>query len=407
MFTRSPGKALLRTLRALALFAALATAVLLLATWIEHRAPIELPTPTGSFAVGRSSFYWLEGVRAEEFAPVPGSKRELVVWIWYPAGAAKGSRAEYLPLPWREALRRNGGVLMTDFLTRDLAQVRVHSIENAGLAPDQRRYPVVILRAGSAALVTGYTALAEDLASHGYIVVGPDAAYRTTIVVRPDGRVISRSPKSNLELLSPSERVRLAAHLMSMWSEDIGFVIGQLAKLDAADPAARFTGRLDLDHLGVVGHSLGGATAAHFCHEDARCKAGIDLDGRLFGPVIQQGLRQPFMFVLEDHDRVSDPTGREILADIQSVYARLPVDSRLRIALRGSNHFSFSDQILLKSQLLLGMMRHTGVVGSLEGRRGLRITADYLSSYFDVYLKGEPRTVLDSLARKYPEVRVE
>jgi dienelactone hydrolase len=283
----------------------------------------------------------------------------------------------------------------------------VHSTENADLSPDERKYPVVILRAGSAALVTGYTALAEDLASHGYVVVGPDAAYRTTVVVFSDGRVVSRPPKYNLELLPESERVPFATRLMSMWSADIGFVVDQLANLSAADPSGRFTGRLDLQHLGIVGHSLGGATAAQFCYEDSRCKAGVDLDGRLFGPVIEEGLRQPFLFVLEDHGHVSDPTGREIFAQIQSMYEQLPVDSRLRITLRGSNHFSFSDQMLLKSEFLLGMMRRMGAIGGLEGRRGLVITADYVNSFFDVYLKGRPRTVLDAMVRKYPEVLVD
>lgn len=194
---------------------------------------------------------------------------------------------------------------------------------------------------------------------------------------------------------------------MSMWSADIGFVVDELANLDAADPSGRFTGRLDLQHLGIFGHSLGGATAAHFCHEDSRCKAGIDLDGQLFGPVIEEGLRQPFMFVLEGHGRVSDSAVHEIFARIQSMYERLPVDSRRRITLIGSNHFSFSDQILLKSRLLLGMMHRMGVIGGLEGRRGLEITADCVSTFFDVYLKGRPRTVLDALARRYPEVLVD
>lgn len=61
---------------------------------------------------------------------------------------------------------------------------------------------------------------------------------------------------------------------------------------------------------------------------------------------------------------------------IQSMYSRLPVASRLKISLVGSNHFSFSDQILLKSQLLQGAMRAMHAIGRLDGRRGLEITAD-------------------------------
>jgi hypothetical protein len=201
-----------------------------------------------------------------------------------------------------------------------------------------------------------------------------------------------------------TERVAFATRLMDMWSADLGSLVDELGELDGA-PSGRFAGRLDLQHLGLLGHSLGGATAAHFCHEDPRCKAGIDLDGALFGPVIEDGLRQPFMFVLEDHHKVSDAA--EVVRDIWSMYERLPPESRLRVSLAGSNHFSFTDQILLKSQLLLGTMRGVGAIGGMEGDRGLAITASCVNSFFDVYLKGQSRTALDALAIRYPEVHVE
>jgi len=395
---------ILRGIGAVALIGLAALGLLVAGLWFEHRMPLELPRPTGPFAVGRTSFHWVNDAHPDEFAPPPGRPRELVVWVWYPAGPAGGTPAEYLPGPWRAALARNGGVLMSEFLTRDLSQVRIHSTENAELAPDQRRYPVVILRAGLAAQVTGYTVLAEDLASHGYIVVGPDAAYRTTVVVFPDGRVVLRPARYNLERLPEVMQESFATELAKMWSADVGFVIDKLTDLDA-QRSGRFAGRLDLQHLGIFGHSLGGATAAYFCLEDARCKAGIDLDGKLLGPVIAEGLHQPFMFVLEDHHKV--PDSADVLSQIQSMYARLPAQSRLRISLAGSNHFSFSDQILLKSQLLLAVMRRVGIMGGLQGARGLAITTNYVHSFFDVYLKGEPRTELNVLANRYPEVRVE
>ena len=87
-----------------------------------------------------------------------------------------------------------------------------------------------------------------------------------------------------------------------------------------SDASGRFTGRLDMTRVGIFGHSFGGATAAQFCHEDSRCKAGIDVDGAPHGSVIQAGIRQPFMFLLSDHGHSSDPESRQIEADIQSIY---------------------------------------------------------------------------------------
>jgi predicted dienelactone hydrolase len=56
------------------------------------------------------------------------------------------------------------------------------------------------MRAGASAEVANYSILAEDLASHGYVVVGFDAPYRTYVVVFPDGRVMRRTPENNPEL---------------------------------------------------------------------------------------------------------------------------------------------------------------------------------------------------------------
>jgi predicted dienelactone hydrolase len=291
---------------------------------------------------------------------------------------------------------------MSKFLTRDLSLVRTHSTSDPNVSSQQRAYPVVILRAGGGALTTDFTTLAEDLASHGYFVVGFDAPYRTSIIVLPDNRVITRPPANDPENLPADQADRLINSLLPMWTSDTKFVVSQLEKLNAADPSGKFTGRLDMQRLGMFGHSFGGATALQFCHDDSRCKAGIDIDGAPYGSVVQEGLKQPFMFMLSDHSRdLADPASRQIGVHFQSIYDRLP-NGRLFITIRGANHFSFSDQMLLKSHYVIGMMRKLGF-GSLEGRRGLAITTDYVHTFFDVYLKGAPVSQLTT--QRYPEVQ--
>src|SRR5579864_7613449 len=165
----------------LAAFSVLGLAVFLGSLWIEHRTAVTLPTPTGTFAVGRATYDWADGAALDTLAPVPGTKRELLVWIWYPAAAGQTvSMDEYVPAQMRAAAGPPGGLL--GFLTRDLSKVHAHSIRNIGVPPQQQSYPVVIMRAGASAEVSNYTTLAEDLASHGYVVVGFDAPYRTYVV---------------------------------------------------------------------------------------------------------------------------------------------------------------------------------------------------------------------------------
>jgi len=394
-----------------AMLGVLGAGALFVSLRLEHRTGIALPAPTGPFAVGRAIYDWADDTHPDTLAPVPGTKRELLVWVWYPAAAEPSAAIadEYLPAPVRAEVERDRGALISGFLTRDLSKVRAHGIRNADASPRQRSYPVVIMRAGASSEVWNYSALAEDLASHGYVVVGLDAPYRTSVVVFPDGRVMRRTPENNPELCegqAPAQQDVCIDRLLTAWTADMEFVLDRLERLNASDTSGRFTGRLDMMRVGVFGHSFGGAQAAQFCHEDSRCKAGIDVDGTPFGSVIQAGLHRPFLFLLGDHSHESDPEAGRILADIRSIYDRLPADGRLWISIRGANHFTFSDDgALLKSQIVLRALRALGILG-MDGRRQLAVTAYCLHSFFDAYLKGTSASRLRISSPLYPEIQV-
>jgi dienelactone hydrolase len=400
----------IKTLAKLALLAVAGIAVLLGLIWLDHTRETVLPTPTGPFAVGRTQYVWSDAAHSDPLAPQPGTRRELLVWIWYPAAPRQLSQNvdNYLSAPCRTALERQSGVLLTQFVTRDLSRVRTHSTGDAEVSPQQRSYPVVLMRAGLAALTTDYTSLAEDLASHGYVVVGFDAPYRSFVVVFPDGRVIARAPQNNADLVSGSEQEHLANKLVQAWSADMGFALDQLERLNTSDPSDKFLGRLDMQRVGVFGHSLGGAEALQFCHDDSRCKAGIDVDGAPLGSVIAEGVTQPFMFLLSDHagesaDAQTPESIRQAGANIFSIYDRLPGDRRLMIMIRGAGHYMFSDDgAMLKSPLVMHVIRTLGIV-RIDGRRQVAVTRHYISTFFDVYLKGALASELRNQPG-YPEI---
>lgn len=396
---------------AVALSGILGIGALLGSLWLEHRAAVTLPNPTGPFAVGRATYDWVDDAATDALAPAPGTRRELLVRIWYPAAAGQSGAVtdDYLSTAARTVVERDRGAFIGKFLTRDLSKVRAHSLRNAEVALQQPSYPVVVMRGGASAEIWNYSTLAEDLASHGYVVVGFDAPYRSISVVFPDGRAVKRAPENNPEVCEgqPEPRQdRCVNRIVTAWTGDIGFALDRLERLNAADPSGRFTGRLDMTRVGVFGHSLGGATAARFCHDDSRCKAGIDVDGRPFGSVIQEGLHQPFLFLMSDQVHGSDPETRQVLANIQSIYDRLPPEGRLRIAIRGANHFLFGDDgALLKSHLLMRTLRMLGVVG-IDGGRQLAVTAYCIHSFFDAYLKGAGVSRLNLSSPLYPEIEV-
>ncbi len=390
----------------LALLAVVGIAILLGLLRLDHNRETTLPTPTGPFAVGHTTHVWGDDSHADPTAPQPGSKREILAWIWYPAAPRQPSQTvdDYLPGPWRTALQRQVGPMVSQLLTRDLSKVRTHSVRDAEVSPRHHSYPILLMRAGLAKLTADYTALAEDLASHGYVVVGFDVPHRSIIAVLPDGRVIARAPQNNADLVSGPQQEQLANKLVRAWSGDMGFALDQLERLNTSDPSGKFLGRLDLQRVGVFGHSLGGATALQFCHDDPRCKAGIDVGGAPLGSVIREGVNQPFMFLLSDHRGESDAEVRQVEANIRSICDRLPSSRKSQVVIQGANHFGFSDDgAMLKSPLVMRVLRTLGIV-RLDGRRQIELTAHSISTFFDVHLKGAPASELKSRPG-YPEIQ--
>ena len=79
---------------------------------IRHRQTLVLPTPTGPYAVGRMEYDWTDQSRIDPLAPQAGMKRELVVWVWYPAMRVAGTEvAPYLPPKWAQLSDQQHGFL--------------------------------------------------------------------------------------------------------------------------------------------------------------------------------------------------------------------------------------------------------------------------------------------------------
>jgi predicted dienelactone hydrolase len=280
---------------------AAAVAILLVALWIEHFVPVTLPSPTGLHAVGRRVFDWHEDAR-DTRGPGALAKRELLVWVWYPAAPTPGTQVgDFLPAATVAELRRARGAFISDLLNHDLTKVGHHSFDNAPFAR-VGTCPVILLRGGASSEIWNLSSLAEELASHGYVVVGIDAAAKTNVVVFSDGRVVRRDTSANPE--APGMSREHLDRLLESWVADMKFTVDRLATLNDTEWCAH---HLDLKRIGAAGHSFGGAQVAEFCVNDARCRCGINLDGMLQGDVVTRGVPTPFMFLLADHHRGPEP----------------------------------------------------------------------------------------------------
>ena len=364
--------------------------------FLEHFRTVTLPHPSGPYAVGRLTGLIEDRHDRQLLSPDRNEPRQALVWLWYPADASPAAeRCDYLPADWRGVLNQTRGPFNRYILSVDLAHMKDQSLCGVGISSRQQKYPLVFLRAGSSALVSQYTVLAENLASHGYIVLGFDAPYRSEVVVSPGGHFVKRLAANDAEPLSGEKQAALGRKLVAAWAADTSWVLG---KIIGTPVFSNLRDRIDPQKIAIVGHSLGGATALQYCHDDSRCKAGVDIDGVVLGDASKQGMDKPFLILLGGHGGEDAEDVRRTLADLQSLYDRLPANTRFQATLEGANHFNFSDIGFLKSQGLQQMLLFLGVM-KMDVHRQAELTSSYVRTFLDVHLKDAPAAELRNLPR--------
>jgi predicted dienelactone hydrolase len=368
-------------------------------------AEIALPTPTGPYGVGRTSFDWVDPSRDEPFTDDPADRRELVIWVWYPAERmSDADRATYLPGTW--------GALMGQALRFDLDQISVHAVEGTPVARGEARYPVVILSPGSGFMPAVYTALAEELASHGFIVVGVNHTYNASVTVFADGRVVPAAPEAQPQPTDMNAMRAAGEVVTQLHAADLGFVLDQLEALD--DATGPFAGRLDLSRIGVLGHSLGGAAAAELCRVDRRCAVGVNMDGLVWGEAAETGVPVAFLLLMAENQPCEEVAQLEdVTVELCAALETLFMESWQTVQetaapgswviIDGSRHGSYSDAPFLPA----GAEILRSLVGgaTIEPERMWRVTSDLLLAFFDRHLRGNAAPLLDGPSPEYPEVQ--
>jgi len=145
-----------------------------------------LPEPTGRCPVGTTSLWLRDTSRPDPWAAGVNA-RELMVSLWYPATPSDGRRAWYMTPAESELQLTSRGI--TGVPPGVLSTTRTNAVSDAKPAGLQRALPLVVLSPGFTNSRSALTALAEDLASHGYVVAGIDHTYESFATAFPDGRV--------------------------------------------------------------------------------------------------------------------------------------------------------------------------------------------------------------------------
>jgi dienelactone hydrolase len=315
---------------------------------------LRLPAPTGPHRVGTTMLHLVDPTRSDPWNGA--TTRELMTTIYYPALLTRGYPLAPHLTPAAAAVFAglDAGLLHPELPPTgiDWAATKTHSY--AGAPALAVRRPVLLYSPGGADPRTIGTSVAEDLASHGYVVVTVDHPGETSEVDFPGRppRIIEITPEVQTDPV-------LNRTMMTTRFADITFVLDQLERVasghnpDASDrPLPRNLHRaLDLRRVGTYGHSAGGATAAQSMDQDHRIHAAANLEGYLdladgsLYPIAQHGTRRPLLLAGTDgfHNARFDRTWSALQSHGGPVR---------RTQLPHANHWAFTDYAPFAPQLV-------------------------------------------------------
>ncbi|MGW0535367.1 alpha/beta hydrolase family protein [Streptomyces sp. NPDC003032] len=344
-------------------------------------AALRLPRPTGPYSVGRDTLHLVDESRRDPWVPSAGA-RELMVSVYYPGRHGGKSPAPYTSEEEARLLLERWGV---DGQISPAAYSSTRAFARSGARPAPGRFPLIVLSPGFTAPRATLTHLAEELASRGFVVATVDHAYESVGTAFPGGRVLT------CQACGPAEEPGMGQVVTEGRAKDLSYVIDRLTGRDASWRHARM---IDARRIGAGGHSIGGAAALATMTTDRRVRAGTNMDGSFHTDPTGIGGR-PFLMLGTEAEHTP---GREDGENWDRTWEGLDGWKRW-LTVKGSGHFTFTDVPVLAAQ--------AGVVDPevpLSGERSQQITRAYIGAFFEKWLRGEPRPLLDGPTPGHPEV---
>jgi dienelactone hydrolase len=334
------------------------------------QATLQLPPPDGCHTIGTTTMVLKDGSR----------NRDLLVTLWYPS--LRGSvAAPYMDKRTAAAIAADWD-LQPDFVERVRTNADLGApIENGG------PFPLVLLEHGSGVVPATYTILAEELASHGFIVAATNHPPDSLIAVFPDGRELRAKPYWPENADRRTQGIAIGKFAEDVLVADVRFVLDKLQEMNARD--AFWQGHLNMSKIGIVGHSMGGTTAAIATKEEPRISADVNLDGSTFpgmnNDVRPMKLNKPLLF-LATEEHASDPGAhaREYSGGKSNTYY---------VVVPGIDHMSFTDKRLIQSRFLKESKENN--ISWDRALLAVEMTRSLVGEFLGKYLTGATAPALD------------
>ena len=329
--------------------------------------PYEGLPVSGSHAIETMTFTWEDENRIETYSDT-GENRALTVGFWYPE--------------------------------------------------EEGKYPLVVFSHGAFGVIESNYSTYTELASNGYVVASIGHPYHAMYVEDVNGKTtfvdmeffkqVNTDNGGEYSEEAEKRQYELSKEWMELRSADMNFVLDTILEKSSADDADKekvFT-IIDTDKIGLMGHSMGGATAVQLGRERDDIMAVIDLEGTMLGEYV--GFENGYEVYNEEvyPIPVLDVNSQAVREDIETLETEHPdweyvndylgrnaVDYR-EVIFNGAGHLNYTDLPMIAPPLaaMLG-------VGDVDAAECLKNVNEVVLTYFDFYLKGEGS--LDSIKSEY------
>lgn len=318
--------------------------ILFLIIWIPLTLllPIMFPVfnvmpPTGSYKTGTIS-YQLEHLNDLD---------ELKLTIWYPTDESSGDIAPYFQNV--EILKEEVSEKIPSLFFSYLSNIQSNSQKNVSVSLNKSAFSVIVFSPGIPGTSFMYTSLAEELASHGYIVVATD----------------------NISLEQPKRTTWVKAQ-----QQAIDFLF------EANSKNQHLKGKMDLQRIGLLGYSSGGEAAFEVLPTDERVLSAVNMDGTHLPSLDQMtGKNKPFLYLQSDRDPI------KTLMEYGGYVATI----------KGTKHKSFSDYYLYSP--------YFSIVDKVNYRKDFQIVSTVVRHFFDRTLSGNEDTMFDQGENPFPRLK--
>ena len=355
---------------------------------------LTLPDLLGPSLVGTVSFELIDHSRLDPYAPT-SQPRDLMISVFYPVKHVRRYKlAPAYTTSYGAYLDTSSGLpagTAASTISKAYQGAYLHTENN-------KLPPILFYSSGYGNSRVDYTGTLSNLASQGYLVIAVDHPYDANFVDYPDGRNATRYENT----LDP-DKVETIAPALDIRVQDIQFVLNTLSTNSTiARQIPGIHGKLNDRKVGMFGHSFGGAATAATMLIDQRFACGVNMDGSIFGSVLDSGLAKPYLFIDigADHNRTTDDSWSTLWSKLRGWKAEL--------SFSGSSHSAFSDQIILYEQLKkMGVIPDLGdIYGAIAGERLKVLEHAYLTSFFGKCFGKGRGGLLNGPSEKFPEVVV-